>query len=59
MTWEEARSEKKREAGKIGRSGKKGETGTREEDMLPIEWLREGPDSIGLVDGSAWSKITV
>ena len=59
MTWEEARSEKKREAGKSGRSGKKGETGTREEDVLPIEWLREGPDSVGLVDGSAWSQMAV
>ena len=27
--------------------------------MLPIEWLPEGPDSAGLVDGSAWSYISV
>ena len=59
MTREEARSGKKREAGKSERSGKKGETGTREEDVLPIEWLREGPDSVGLVDGAVWSKIAV
>ena len=29
------------------------------EDVLPIEWLPEGPESVGLVDGSVWSQIAV
>ena len=31
----------------------------RKEDVLAIEWLREGPDSVVLVDSLAWSKIAV
>ena len=67
---EEARSEKKREAGSEKREkrekreeregeAEKRETGTREEDVLPIEWLRDCPDSVDLVDGSARSQIAV
>ena len=71
MTREEARSEKKREARRSEKRGKREKreereeakedvTGKkREEDVLPIEWLRDCPDSVGLVDGSAWSKIAV
>ena len=54
------RSEKSEKREKWGvaeeeeRSGEK-----RKEDVLPIEWFREGPDSVGLVDGSERSQIAV
>ena len=52
VMWEEARRrEKREEAEGAGRRGG--------EAVLPIEWLPEGPDSVGLVDGSAWSQIAV